>query len=189
MASRGFVHLTRQLVAALALGSGAASGAWADDYMAQPGDILEVSVWKEEGLQREVLVRPDGRISFPLAGEIDADGKSIQELQQELVERLGRYIPEPVVTVTVNQVLGNKIYVIGKVNKPGEFVVTQEVDVVKALSMAGGLSTFADSNEVKVLRRTDGEQAVFPFNYGELEEGRGLEQNIILQSGDVVIVP
>ena len=166
-----------------------ASPAVADEYHAQPGDLLEVSVWKEEDLQREVLVRPDGRFSFPLAGEIETAGKTIQALQQELVERLSRFIPEPVVTVTVNQILGNKIYVIGKVNKPGEFVMTRQIDVVQALSMAGGMSTFAQANEVKVLRRVGGEQVVLPFRYGDVEDGKGLEQNIILQSGDVLIVP
>jgi len=89
----------------------------------------------------------------------------------------------------VNQILGNKIYVIGKVNKPGEFVITRQTDVVQALSMAGGMSTFAEANEVKVLRRVDGKQVIFPFRYGDVEDGKGLEQNIILQSGDVLIVP
>ena len=182
------VRIISKLLLVLAIGPWAVPVAWAE-YRAQPGDILEISVWKEEDLQREVLVRPDGKFSFPLAGEIETGGKTIQTLQEELVKRLTRFIPDPVVTVTVNQILGNKIYVIGKVNKPGEFVITRQVDVMQALSMAGGMSTFADTNDVKVLRRVDGKQVVFPFRYGDVEDGEGLEQNIVLQSGDIVIVP
>ena len=158
-------------------------------YKVQPGDVLLISVWGEENLQGEVLVRPDGGISFPLCGDISARNRSVVDLQDEIVDRLTRYISNPVVSVSVAQVLGNKVYVIGQVNNPGVFVVNPQVDVLQALSMAGGATAFADLNDIKILRRQGNRQETLRFRYGEVIKGRNLEQNVILQSGDVVIVP
>jgi len=170
-------------------GATTAPGGSAATYTVQPADILEISVWKEEDLQREVLVRPDGGISFPLVGDIKAQGKSVEQIRSEVVTKLKKYIPDPVVTVVVKQILGNRIYVIGKVNRPGEFVVGRYVDVMQALSMAGGASTFASLNDIKILRRIGNKQTAIPFRYSDIEKGRNLDQNIILQDGDVVVVP
>ena len=160
------------------------------DYTVQPGDILEISVWKEEDLQRQVLVRPDGRFSFPLAGDIDATGKTVADLRAEIASLLQKFIPDLVVTVTVSDILGNKIYVLGQVKNPGEFVVNPRVDVMQALSMAGGTTPFAALNDIVILRRQgDGAQQAIRFAYKEVERGRSLEQNIVLASGDVVVVP
>jgi polysaccharide export outer membrane protein len=158
-------------------------------YRIQPGDILEVSVWKEENLLRQVLVRPDGGLSFPLVGNIQAAGNSVEALQAEITDRLTKYIPDPVVTVSVQQLNGNKVYVIGKVARPGEFVANRYMDVVQALSVAGGMTPYAASNKIKVLRRKNGQLIAIPFRYGDIEKGEDLEQNIMLQSGDVVLVP
>lgn len=158
-------------------------------YEVQPGDRLEISVWNEPDLQREVLVAPDGGISFPLAGEMSAVGKSIAELRQELTERLSRLIAEPLVTVTVSEILGNKIYVLGQVTRPGEFVVNPRVDVMQALSMAGGTTPFAALNDIMILRRRGDEQVAIRFRYSDVATGKSLDQNIILESGDVVVVP
>jgi polysaccharide export outer membrane protein len=158
-------------------------------YTVQPGDMLEISVWNEPELQKEVLVAPDGGISFPLAGEMTAVGRSVIELRQEVTERLSRYIAEPIVTVTVSQILGNKIYVLGQVVRAGEFVVNPRVDVMQALSMAGGTTAFAALNDIVILRRQGDRQIAIPFRYGEVSTGRNLQQNIVLQSGDVVVVP
>ncbi|MHB8471242.1 MAG: polysaccharide biosynthesis/export family protein [Gammaproteobacteria bacterium] len=158
-------------------------------YAIQPGDILTVSVWKEEGLQDAVLVRPDGNVSFPLVGDVTAAGKTIEQLRTIMVERLQKYIPDPVVTVGIKELGGNKIYVIGKVNRPGDFIVTRYVDVMQALSMAGGTNAFAAVNDIKILRRENGEQRAIPFRYSDVESGKRLNQNIILQGGDTVIVP
>ena len=158
-------------------------------YRIQPGDVLEVSVWKEENLVKQVLVRPDGGMSFPLVGNIQAAGKSIPELQQLITVRLTKYIPDPVVNVATLKLDGNKVYVIGKVTRPGEFPVTRYVDVVQALSMAGGMTPYAADNKITVLRRENGKQRSIPFRYGDIEKGEDLDQNIILQSGDVVVVP
>ena len=160
-----------------------------DAYEVQPGDVLEISVWKEPELQREVLVRPDGAFSFPLSGEIDARNKTVNDLRLEVTARLARYIPELVVTVTVVQINGNKVYVIGQVNQPGVFVVNPRVDVMQALSMAGGTTPFADINEIRILRRQGGKRTAINFRYSDVIRGRDLEQNIMLESGDVVVVP
>ena len=159
------------------------------EYYVQPGDVLFISVWREEDLQRRVLVRPDGRFSFPLVADVEARNKSVEMLRAELTERLSRYIPDLVVTVTVEEVRGNKIYVIGQVNDPGEFVVNPSVDVMQALSLAGGTTAFAALNDIVILRRVNGRQQALPFRYNEVIKGRNLEQNIVLESGDVLVVP
>jgi len=159
-------------------------------YTVKPGDILAVSVWKEPELQDDaVLVRPDGMFSFPLVGQVDARNKSVADLQQLLTERLSKYISEPVVTLSVKEIRGNKVYVIGQVNKPGEFVVNPRVDVMQALSMAGGTTAFAALNNIIILRRNGAQQTALPFKYPDVAKGRDLAQNIELQSGDVVVVP
>lgn len=155
----------------------------------QAGDVLQVSVWKEPDLQMEVLVRPDGGFSFPLAGELAAQGKSVATLRAELTKRLARYLPDPVVTVSVKQILGNKIYVLGQVENPGEFVSNRPVDVMQALSMAGGTTVYAALNQIKILRRQEGDQISIPFRYKDVVQGQKLDQNIILRSGDIVVVP
>lgn len=158
-------------------------------YQIGPEDVLEISVWKEEGLKKEVLVRPDGGISFPLIGEIQAAGKTEGQLQKEITQRLDKFIPDPVVSVSVLKVAGNKIYVIGKVNKPGEYAAGRYVDVLQVLSMAGGLTPFAAENGIKVLRKEGGKDTVFRFRYSQVKNGENLEQNIQLKGGDVVVVP
>ena len=158
-------------------------------YVIGPGDVLNISVWKEEGMQQEVLVKPDGGITFPLAGDINVTGMSTAELKDVLTEKLKRYIPSPVVTVSVLKSVSNKIYVVGKVNRPGEFVATHYMDVLQALSLAGGLTPYADSDEIKIMRRTGDTRQVFEFDYDEVVSGDSLDMNIILKAGDTVVVP
>ena len=161
----------------------------ADAYRVQPGDLLSISVWKERDLQGEILVRPDGGLSFPLAGDVSADGKTMQELTDALAEKLKRYIPDPVVTVSVKQIGGNRVYVLGKVNRPGEFSFSKPVDVMQALALAGGATPFAEVNDIRILRREDGVLRSLSFRYAEVERGKELKQNVLLQSGDTVVVP
>ena len=159
------------------------------DYKINPGDIIAISVWREPDLQREVLVRPDGKFSFPLAGDVDARGKSVEQVRALLEKKLGRYIPDLVVSVSVVAINGNKVYVIGEINRPGEIIANPRVDVTQALAIAGGMSAFAQVNDITILRRTDNGLISIPFRYGDIEKGKRLEQNIILQAGDVVVVP
>jgi polysaccharide export outer membrane protein len=168
--------------------SGAAAGA-AARYEVQPSDRLQVSVWREPDLTQEVIVRPDGAFSFPIVGEINAVGKTVEELRRELAQALTRIIPDPVVTVAVLEIRGNKVYVIGQVIRPGEFIVNPRVDVMQALSLAGGTTAFASPSEIFVLRRDNGQQRRLPFNFEAVLRGRDLEQNVLLRSGDVVVVP
>ena len=159
-------------------------------YTVKPGDTLLVSVWKEPDLQGPVLVRPDGAFSFPLAGQMDARNKTVQELQQELTTKLKKFISDPVVTVSIQDIKGNKVYVIGQVQKPGDFVVNPRVDVMQALSMAGGTTPFAALGDIMILRRNEaGQQEALPFKYTDVVHGKNLQQNIMLQAGDVVVVP
>jgi polysaccharide export outer membrane protein len=158
-------------------------------YVLEPGDIIGISVWREPGLEDTVLVRPDGGITFPLAGEVDAEGKTIAEVSHDLTQRLAEFIPDPVVTVSIQQIEGNRIFVTGRVNKPGSIVLTRPLDVMQALSMAGGLSPFADKDAIKVLRRSGDRQIAIPFDYKAVQKGQDLQQNILLQAGDTLIVP
>jgi len=160
-----------------------------DAYIVQPGDVLTISVWREKDLQGEVAVRPDGGINFPLAGDIVVAGKTIEQIQKDIAAKLTKYVPDPVVTASVKQSQGNKIYVVGKVNKPGEFASNRTIDVMQALSMAGGPNPYAAVNKIKIIRRINGEQKIFYFKYSRVEKGKDLEQNIILQGGDIVVVP
>ena len=159
------------------------------DFRLGPEDVLQISVWKDESLSREVVVRPDGILSFPLVGDVQADGRTVEELKKELVTRLGSYVQDPVVSVIVSKVLSYRIYVVGRVNKPGEFVLGHTADVMQALSMAGGLTPYASANQIKILRREKGAQVVYPFRYGDVEKGEDLGQNMLLKRGDVVVVP
>ncbi len=159
-------------------------------YTVNPGDVIEISVWKEEGMLQDVVVRPDGGISFPLAGDVQVENLSISEIEKVITQKLKQYLADPVVTVSAKQLAGNKIYVIGQVRASGEFPVNRNVDVMQALSMAGGMTQFASVNNIIILRRdANGKQQAIEFEYGELEDGDELEQNIVLQAGDVVVVP
>jgi polysaccharide export outer membrane protein len=144
-------------------------------YRLQPGDLLQVVVWKETDLQSEVLIRPDGGISFPLAGDLTAAGLTTDDLRKALV--------------SVKAPNGNQIFVIGKVNKPGDFPLLRPTDVMQALSLAGGTTPFASTNKIRVLHREGSGQTSIRFRYGDVAKGRHLEQNVLLQSGDTVIVP
>jgi polysaccharide export outer membrane protein len=158
-------------------------------YTVKPGDVLAISVWKEEALQGDVLVTPDGAFAFPLVGLVDAREKTVDDLQKILTERLVKYISDPVVTVAVREIRGNKVYVIGQVNKPGEFVVNPRVDVMQALAMAGGTTPFASLGNITVIRRTGAQQQALDFDFNAVAKGKDLKQNFELRSGDIVVVP
>jgi polysaccharide biosynthesis/export protein len=178
---------------AFALRPGLADGIVAqpvdDTYLVQPGDTLQVTVWKEQDLQAEILVRPDGGMTFPLAGEIVAAGHTVEDIRSTLQTRLAKYIPEPVVTVLVKKTDGSRIFVVGKVNRPGDFALIRPMDVMQALSLAGGATPYADVNAIRVLRREGDRQEVFRFRYDDVRRGKDLAQNILLHSGDTVVVP
>ncbi len=159
------------------------------EYRIGPEDVLHISVWKDEDLDREVLVRPDGGISFPLVGDIQVSGRTPLEVQDEIRSRLARYVPDAEVTVSVEKISGYTIFVLGEVNEPGQHTLGRYVDVVQALTLAGGTTPYASESKIRVLRRQDGREVVYSVNFSDIKRGRKLQQNIILQSGDVVVVP
>ncbi len=160
------------------------------EYRLHAGDKLDVSVWKEVELQRPaVVISPDGKFTFPLAGQIQAAGKTVTEVRQELENKLSKYIPEPVVTVGITEVGGNVAYVIGQVNKPGALIMNPAINVLQALSLAGGGTPYAKMDSIIVIRGSQAAQRVLQFRFGQVSAGKDLEQNVVLESGDVVLVP
>jgi polysaccharide export outer membrane protein len=161
-----------------------------EGYRLNPGDQLEITVWQEENLHAKVSVQPDGTVSFPLAGHVPAAGKTTGEFVEVLKERLSRFMPSPEIDVRLLVAQGNMIYVTGEVARPGAFVMTRPTDVLQALSMAGGLTAFARKNSILIVRRdADGHPRKLSFSYGDVEDGEQLESNILLQSGDTIVVP
>jgi polysaccharide export outer membrane protein len=159
------------------------------DYTLNAGDTLDISVWKESDLTKSVIVRPDGKFSFPLVGEVTAAGRSVAQVEVEVTNRLKPLMPEPVVSIAVKSLDGCKIYVIGQVSKAGAFVMNPRINVLQALSLAGGMTPFAAPNDIVVLRGSGAAQHALPFHYGEVVKGHNLSQNLLLEAGDVVIVP
>ena len=159
------------------------------DYRIAAEDVLDISVWREADLQRQVIVRPDGGISMPLVGDIKAAGRTVAELEADLEKELSTYIPDAVVTVSVVQLRGLRIYVTGQVRRPGQFEVGRYIDVLQAITLAGGFTPFAKTGDVQIIRREDGKETVYEFNYKQVERGKNLHQNIRLQTDDVVLVP
>jgi len=174
---------------AAAPGATAAEPAHGTPYTIQPGDTLTVSVWNEKELQADVLVRPDGGLSFTLAGDIQASGRTVDDVRQLIEKGLKRYIPDPAVSVAVKQIGGNFIYVIGKVNRPGQFSFSKPLDVMQALALAGGATPYAAVDDIRILQRDAAGTRAIAFHYNEVEKGRNLEQNVLLRSGDTVVVP
>lgn len=159
-------------------------------YRLHAGDTLDVSVWKETEMQRPtVVIAPDGNFSFPLVGQVLAAGKTIGEVRQEIETKLTKYIPDPVVTVGIAGVGGNVAYVIGQVAKPGAYVMNPAINVLQALALAGGGTPYAKMDSIIVIRGSQAAQRVMPFKFGQVSAGRDLEQNVVLEAGDVVLVP
>jgi polysaccharide export outer membrane protein len=159
-------------------------------YRIGPGDQLKVVVWKHDELSTQVAVRPDGAISLPLVGDVVATGRSATEIASDIQHRLHRYYQDdPPVTVQVQEVKSYKIYVVGEVNKPGEFAPSQEVTVLMSLSMAGGFTRFADPDRIVIVRRDARGERRIPFDYSAVVHRGDLQQNIALELGDTVIVP
>jgi polysaccharide export outer membrane protein len=168
----------------------APTGDITEEYRIGPEDVLEITVLGEETLNKRALVDPDGWIAFPMVGQVLVAGSTPGELERELTDKLKEFVRDPVVSVALADAAGYRVYVVGRVEKPGQFLAGRRIDVLKAIALAGGLTPFADQDDIKIVRRggASGDQ-VFPFNYAAIGRGNKLEQNIVLQSGDVVLVP
>ncbi len=158
-------------------------------YRLNQGDSILISVWGEDTLQKEVKVLPDGSISFPLVGRIEVANTTAPDVEKRVTEKLKTYLSDPQVTVLISNIEGNRFYIIGKVVKPGPVLLTGPMTVLQALSYAGGLDKFADLGEIKVLRDSSKGQVIIPINYGKLINGQSLESNILLRTGDTILVP
>ncbi len=161
-----------------------------EPYTLRHGDSLLVSVWREEALQKEVRVLPDGSITFPLAGRVEVAGLSSSEAELRIAAKIKEFIPDPVVTIVITNIEGSRVYVLGKVPKPGPVILTApNSTVLQVLSQAGGLDRFADGNNIKVLRETKKGQETFAVRFNDLMKGSELETNIKLKAGDTILVP
>jgi polysaccharide export outer membrane protein len=170
--------------------SGAPSKPAKDDYVIGPGDVLAINVWKEPEISRSVPVRPDGKVSLPLVGELTAGGLTTVKLRDSITDKLKDYISNPEVIVIVQEVKSRSFNIVGKVGKPGSYELAKPMTVLDAIAMAGGFQDFAKSSKIYVLRRQpDGSRTMLPFNYKSVIKGRGLDQNVELQPGDTVVVP
>ena len=161
----------------------------ATDYIIGPGDSLHISIWKNEDLTKLLTVLPDGKVSFPLIGDVIAEGKTVAQLRKELEGRISRFVPAPVLSVLVQQVNSMLIYVVGKVNNPGRFTLNSNIKVLQGLALAGGLNPFAERNKIKIFREEGDDTRIFHFKYDFVSTGKNLEQNIRLKRGDVIVVP
>jgi polysaccharide export outer membrane protein len=159
------------------------------EYVIQPNDLLEIVVWGEPDISRTVLVRPDGRISLPLVQDLRASELTPVELKEQMENRLEEYIDSPNVTVIVEAIQSYKVYVIGQVQNPGGIVVEKPITVLQALTLAEGFQEYANESEIRIVRTFGREHQVFEFNYKDVIKGKKAEQNIILRSGDVVVIP
>jgi len=160
-----------------------------NDYLIHPMDVLEVSIYGEEDLVRKLVVRPDGKISFPLIGDIQVAGRSTKQTKEVIDKQVSAFIPQASSTVIVEQLGSLIFFVLGQVANPGVFNVSSHLTVVQALSLAGGLTTFADHGKILIIRGHGQDTRKIPFDYSDVRKGKNLEQNILLERGDVVLVP
>jgi len=159
------------------------------DYKIGPADVLRIDVWKEPDISRTIPVRPDGKVSLPLLNDVQAAGLTAMQLAGSLRESLSKYLTSPQVTVTVTETNSRRIYITGEVTHAGALPLLPNMTVLQALSSAGGFTQFAKLKNIYVLRTEDGKQVKHPFNYKEVVKGNLAEQNILLQPGDVIVVP
>jgi polysaccharide biosynthesis/export protein len=161
----------------------------AQDYVIGPQDVLGIVFWREPEMSGDVTVRPDGRISLPVIGELQAAGLHPDALQKQIVTAAGKYLADPNVAVVVRAINSRRVFVTGKVTTPGSHPLAGPLTVMQAIALAGGLTEYADSKNITVLRSRDGQSQILKFNYRDVARGKNLEQNIHLMPGDTVVVP
>ena len=164
-------------------------GVYAQSFHVGPGDVLEVSVWRDENLSRELVVTPDSILSFPLIGDFNVANMSVADIRKVITKKLAEYVPDASVAVMVKQINSLKVYVIGQVKSPGVFPITMETRVMQALAMAKGLTPFAAERDIHILRYEGGTSKKIGFDYKEVVKGNNLGQDILLKTGDVIVVP
>jgi polysaccharide export outer membrane protein len=158
-------------------------------YVIGPGDKLSIDVWREPDLSKQVSVRLDGKISLPLIEDVVAGGLTCAELRTQLTEKYGQYVDSPVVSVTVLESHSKNIYVLGKVTRSGEYPLQKNMTVVQAISLAGGLTEWADTSDIRLIRKIKGERKTFRIDYDAIVSGKDLSQDVQLEPDDTIFVP
>jgi polysaccharide export outer membrane protein len=158
-------------------------------YLVGKGDLLEIVTWKEPDFSREVQVRIDGKISFPLLDDIDAAGRTTEALEEEIREELSEYVTHPVVSVSVKEARSQRYYIVGEVVEPGEYPLLKELSVMQAFALAGGFTEWARKKNIVLIRRDGGKEKSIPINYDEIVGKGTLEQNVLLKAEDILVVP
>lgn len=159
------------------------------DYVIGPDDVLAVVFWREKDLSAEVVVRPDGMITLPLVNDLKAAGLTTDQLRAAVVEAAGRFVEDPSATIVVKQINSRRIFITGQVGRPGPYALSTSMNVLQALSIAGGVGDFAKKDRILVIRKEGAQTKTYKFNYKEVIKGKKLEQNIELRPGDTIIVP
>ena len=157
-------------------------------YLIGPEDVLGVLFWREKDMSGDVVVRPDGKITLPLVNDIQAAGLTTEELRSALTTAAAKYIEDPNVTIVVRQINSRRVFITGQINKPGPYTLSPGLTVMQLIAMAGGLTEFADSKNILIMRTENGKPVALRFNYKEVMERKKLQQNIELKSGDTVAV-
>ncbi len=160
-----------------------------DTYKVGIGDVLEIITWKEPDFSRDVIVRVDGKISFPLLDDIDAAGRTTKEIKDELTEKLKLYVTTPVVSVSVKLAESQKIYIIGEIMQPGEYPLVKRLTVIQALAMAKGFTEWASKSDIALIRTENGNQRIIPIDYDAIADGEDPDSNVVLKADDIILVP
>jgi polysaccharide export outer membrane protein len=158
-------------------------------YKISSGDILEIITWKEPDFSKEVLVRGDGKVTFPLLGDIEVGGKTPTQVRNEITAKLDAYVVNPVVSVSLKNPLSQKFYILGEVSKPAEYPLSKNLTILQAIALASGFTEWASRKEIIVIRQELGTQRVIPINYKAIVEDKDFSQNIPLKANDTIIVP
>jgi polysaccharide biosynthesis/export protein len=159
------------------------------DYVIGPEDVIGVLFWREAEMTVDVTVRPDGMITLPLIGDIKATGMRPEALAKRLQEAAGKYLTDPNATVVVRQINSRRVFITGEVHTPNSYQLSGPRTVMQLIAMAGGLTEYAQSDKITIMRNVNGATKAFRFNYKDVSKGKHAEQNIQLQPGDTVVVP
>lgn len=158
-------------------------------YVIGPEDMLSIVFWGEKDMSGDVIVRPDGKVSLPLINDIQAAGYTPEQLTQIVVKAASKYVAQPNATVIVKAINSRKVFIVGQVSKPGAFPLIGDLTVLQLLAQAGDVLEYAKSKDIVIVRKEEGGERRFKFNYKDVLRGRKTEQNILLKPGDTVIVP
>jgi len=162
----------------------------APPYVIGPDDVLSIVFWKDKDLSAEVTVRPDGKVSLPLLNDIQAQGRTPDELRDALKQAAQAFVEDPNPTVMVKEIKSRRVFITGQIEKPGPYPLTGETTVLQLIAMAGGMREFADGSNITILRKAEnGRTEILPFNYRDVLKRKNLTQNVQLKPGDTVVVP